>query len=424
MYWKSALGILLLALTIRVAAGCWWQDRLPQGARFGFPDSETYWELARAVADGRPLEMNPERRVFRTPGYPAVLAAVFWLGGPNPPVLAARILGAILGVAAVGGVMILAGLAFDRATAVLAGVVAAVYPGAVAMSVFVLSEAPFCPLMLAQLICWTRAWQADDSRRAGVWALAGGGAAGLATLTRPSWLLFTPFAIVVGLLVGGARRRVAWMGLCGLASLSAVMTPWWVRNWRVTGEFVPTTLQVGESLYDGLNPRATGASDMRFVDDFRADLRREDAARSGESPPTACFEARLDRRMRDAAIVWALRRPADALRLAGVKFRRIWNVWPNEPSLQKPWFQFVLAAAYVPVVVLALAGIWHSRGCGWPCLLWALPAVYFTGLHMVFVGSIRYRQPAMLALIVPAAGLAMHGWRTIRARVGQPASPV
>jgi hypothetical protein len=37
-------------------------------------------------------------------------------------------------------------------------------------------------------------------------------------------------------------------------------------------------------------------------------------------------------------------------------------------------------------------------------LAW-LPAVYLSLVHVVFVGSIRYREPAMLAMTVLAAGV-------------------
>ena len=412
VYGKSLLGILLLALAVRGAAGWWWDQRLPDDVAFAFPDSEAYWELARAVAEGRPFEINPDRRVFRTPGYPALLATVFWWGGDSPPVLAARVLGAVLGVLAVAGVMALAGLLFDRRTALLAGTVAAVYPEAVAMSTFVLSEAPFCPLMMLNLCGWALAWRAVTGSRQAAWSLAAGVAAGGATLMRPSWLLFVPFAVGCSLLGRTDRRRLGWIGLWSMLGLTAAMMPWWVRNWQITGGFVPTTLQVGESLYDGLNPQATGQSDMRFVDEFRAQLRAEDAADPPPENQSVCFEARLDRRMRDAAIAWAVRHPGRVVRLAAVKFLRIWNICPNEATLRSWAFCTVLTIAYVPVLVLGLAGIWQTAHRGWPYVLCLLPAVYFTALHVVFVGSIRYRQPALLVLIVPAAGWAIQWWRS------------
>ena len=37
--------------------------------------------------------------------------------------------------------------------------IAAVYPEAIANGVFVLSEAPFTPLMMLHLVCWVIAWR-------------------------------------------------------------------------------------------------------------------------------------------------------------------------------------------------------------------------------------------------------------------------
>lgn len=341
-----------------------------------------------------------------------MLAGLFWIAGGEPPVMSARLMNAVLGVLAVAGVMGLCGLLFDQRAAWIAGLATSLYPGAIAMSTFVLAEAPFCPLMILQLALWAVAWRSNLSNPAVTYAGLSGIAAGLATLMRPSWLLFTPLAIAIGFVVGPSRRRHVVVGAAMLIGLTLTMSPWWYRNWQVTGSFVPTTLQTGESLYDGLNPQATGASDMRFVDDFRARLRAADAAAGDIDEQQPCFEQRLDRMMRDTAIAWAIDNPGQVLRLAAVKFIRIWNVWPNEPSLRGWRMRACVALGFTPLLVLGIWGAWKYGRRGWPYVLCFLPAIYFTCLHMIFVGSIRYRQPAMLPLTVLAAGvLADQFWR-------------
>src|SRR4051812_44855823 len=101
-------AILLAALAVRLAAAAWWQQRLPAGVKFEFGDSEGYWELARTIAHGERYAYGPARlRIFRTPGYPAVLAPLFNLHG-EPNVLWGRFLSAVLSAAAVGCVAALA----------------------------------------------------------------------------------------------------------------------------------------------------------------------------------------------------------------------------------------------------------------------------------------------------------------------------
>ena len=102
-----------------------------------------------------------------------------------------------------------------------------------------------------------------------------------------------------------------------LAGLVLAMAPWWVRNARVTGHFVPTTLQVGASLYDGLSPTATGASRMDFVAPMTEAERRHPAAAGGRLSDG--FEYRLDRRMGSEALTWAWAHPGRVAELAAIK---------------------------------------------------------------------------------------------------------
>ena len=405
-------AVLLLALFVRVGAAFVWQSRLPDDAAFAFPDSESYWQLAASIAHGKEYEFAGAR-AFRPPGYPLAIAPLFLIWD-QPPVMVARMMGVVLGTVVVGGVGCLTWKLFDERAGLIAASLCALYPGAIAMSILVLSEALFCPLMLLHLMCWLAASRAESAKRRLLWAAVAGISSAVATLTRPSWLLFTPMALVVAISLFPQRRQQMQIGIAMLAATVLTMSPWWIRNWIVLDAFVPTTTQVGASLYDGMHPHATGASDMRFVSEVTQDFRNSNPWT--EQATSVEFEVALNRHFTLAAAKFARENPSAVARLAVVKFFRMWNIWPNEASLRSWPVRLVVAIGYVPILIASLLGAWRFARRGWLYAMCLVPAGYFTLLHVVFVGSIRYRQPPMLLLIVLAAG-----W--ISATLLQPRSP-
>ena len=187
-----------------------------------------------------------------------------------------------------------------------------------------------------------------------------------------------------------------------LAGLCLGMGPWWIRNGQVTGHFVPTTLAVGASLYDGLNPEADGSSNFLLVD-RQAAIER---GHFGAAVPVGKenLEFWLDVRLGQLALGWTLEHPGEAARLAAIKFARTWNLWPNEAMFRSTPMKVAVAASYAPLLLLGMAGAWRFSRRGFEYWLAWLPAVYFALLHIVFVGSIRYREPAMMVLAALAAG--------------------
>lgn len=409
---KVLIVVLVGGFLLRLGAALGWEHHF--GERFTFGDSDGYWTLARAVAHGEPYQYgSADLRVFRAPGYPIFLAPVFLMGGDQVPILWARLLSALFGTATMAGVWWFGRRLFNDRVGLFAAAITAIYPGAIALSIVVLSEAPFCPLMIAQLALWTCAVQAKSRTSIGMWAISAGLVAGAATLVRPSWLLFTPLVVAVSVVWGKQRVREVWVGCLLLLGMTLAMLPWWVRNYCVTGRFIPTTLQVGASLYDGLSPMATGASDMRFVTDFEeAERRKPSDQASGD-----CFEYRLDRRLKNASLDWACQNPSRVVLLAVTKCLRIWNIWPNEPSFSAWPARIVVVFTFVPILVLGIIGTLRTFRFGWPYRMCWLPAVYLTLIHMVFVSSVRYREPAMLGIIVLAASV-LAGWRGTSTKEG------
>lgn len=397
--WATILGV---ALAARVAASLVVQRYADMKGRLCvFADTDIYWLLAGQIKAGSTyvaMQWDRPHYALRTPGYPLFLAACRWAFGDAT--LPARLAQAALGA---GSVWVLAKLveavglrgAGRWSPAMAAAAWAAVDPLAAGTSALLLSEAVFLPLMLASLWSLAAAW-GSGSRRA---AVAAGALMGLGVLVKPSWALFAPAACAAWVATAGrGRRGLALRGtlLVGLA-MAATMAPWWVRNARVCGRFVPTALWLGASLHDGLRPGADGSSDMRFLAD--ADVRGLD-------------EAAQDAELRRRALAFARSNPGQALRLAALKAGRYWSPWPNADALRSRAAAWGASAVTLPFYLGLIVGAWTCRRQPMTLTLLLGPLLYFAALHMAFASSIRYR----ITPGVPALGLAAVGWLRLASR--------
>lgn len=388
------LAILLVALLGRLAAAGLVERMLrphPGQICLIAGDAEGYWNLARHIVRGEPYSVyDPPRRVLRMPGFPLLLAGGMLVVGDRPALL--RGLLAIVGTVACGLVYLLGLLLFDRQTGLIAAGLAAVSPLLTGFSVLLLSETFFATMMLVSLVglAWlSRRRESAEASQATVWpAVAVGALAGLATLVRPTWLLVVPG--VACLWLWQSPRRKTLVEAAGLgAGLMLAMLPWTIRNAWVTGHFVPTTLWVGPSLYDGLNPTADGSSDMQFIEQDR--------------PYQQMSEYDVDHHYRRLAWNFVKTNPWRTVELATLKAWRYWNPVPNSPQFQQPWLWLAVAGFYLPVLGLAVRGAWVARHRFWNWFLPLAPILYFAAVHMLFVGSLRYRLPAEYPLLVLSA---------------------
>ncbi len=404
--------ILTLALTIRVGAAIGlqrWLDGRPGQTFLIEGDANGYWHLAEDIAEGREFAIyEPPRYVLRMPGFPALLAVPIRLF--DDAYFPARVMLACVGTLACGLVYLLGRMLFNDRIGLTACALSAVSPTLVGFSPVVLSETTFGMCLLASLIgmAWmvfpsTTLPESSEQHPSGSVAVVGfiglvvGAVIGLTCYMRPSWLLSAPLFGGAYVLFSPEKGRGLIGAICVVMGAVAVLIPWGMRNERVTGHFVLTTLWMGPSLYDGLSPQATGDSDMEFYD-------QDNLQAKGMS------EYEVNQHYSQLAWAWARANPGRAIELAMIKLWRYFKPWPNAKQFGGLMPALIIAAFTIPMYVFALRGWWITRASFWSWGLTLGPLLYFAGLHMLFVSSLRYRLPAEYPLLV----LTAVGWHAHR----------
>jgi 4-amino-4-deoxy-L-arabinose transferase-like glycosyltransferase len=416
MHRSPLFWIILAALAIRCGSAFWLQHDLDVVKKRPFlieGDAQGYWDLGLRIADRQPYEIY-RRYVLRMPGYPAFVAGAInlsrMLGIADRDHLVARLLMAAVGTLTCGLVAVLGKMLFDAPTGTLAAAITAIAPPLVGFSVILLSETLFAATLVVSLLCIAKlvscAAREQPLLQQCKWAALTGVTIGLAVYVRPSWLLAAP--CIAGFFAAWLIwQRSIWKGVAVAGIIVACaygsLLPWAYRNDVVTGHWIWTTLWVGPSLYDGLNPQANGESNMEFFEHDRL--------------MNQMSEHEVDRYYREKSWQFVRDNPGQTLALTFDKLRRFWMPWPNAKQFSNLTVKFAIAAYFLPVLAGAIIGwIWGPRN-PWAWILTLGPILYFSCVHAIFLGSLRYRLPAEYPLCIAAAVGFRHIWIRLTGRI-------
>jgi 4-amino-4-deoxy-L-arabinose transferase-like glycosyltransferase len=381
------VAIFTAALLLRVGwiLACWSKT----GPTFEFPDEELHWQLASNLVNQATLVSDDGRYAARMPLYPLFLASFAWLNETG--ILMARLAQAVLGAATAWIAYSLTRKAFDRRAAAVAGALICFDPYAVFLANLLLTEVLFGCLALGLLACtWPLITHATRPARAATLGVAVLGAA--AVMTRPSAAGWIVLLWIVLWLFDAQRWRAAGRLTLYLAVLAVCLLAWGLRNRAAIGASAWLSTNGGVTLYDALGPQADGSSNQEFLNNL---------------PELAGLdEVGRDHKLRELALEQIRKDPTRALSLTWTKFLRTWSLRPNVSDYRGGAAGAVSAIFTAGVLLLALAGVVRAfirrnrpavefrNRRRLHVLLW-LPVIYFTLLHCVFIGSLRYRVPLM-----------------------------
>lgn len=386
--------ILMVAAALRLA----WVAQLPadDSSLSRLPDQREYLELGANLGDGRGLFFVDPRfadtvYAYRTPGYPLLVA----LCGAEVRLI--RVVQALIDTSSVLAVFLLARRWLSRGLALFCAVLIAVNPFLIYFCGLILTESLFASMLAWGMVLLVMRRRAD-LRMPPRWGLAWGFGAVLLAAS----VLVRPSAIALPLLLGVTaafvnrdyRLPYDWRWSPPVATLCLAVTvlallPWAWRNSRVVGAWLWSTTNTGITLYDGLNPDATGASDQRFVRSM-PQLRSMNETQRSEY-------------LGDLAWRFVRRQPLRAVELAGMKIARLWSPIPLSSDYGTDRRLVAIALAYmVPLYALIVLGLWLAPASRSIKMYLLAPAIYFTIAHAITIGSLRYRVPSDLPMAVIA----------------------
>jgi len=374
--------------------------------------------IAQNLLEGRGYRMYPDtsETLIRTPGFVVILAGIFAIAGKS--LTAVKAFNLLLSLAT-GWLLykIASRLTGSRLTALIASVIFLLYPGTVIAesrggieAVFTFSIALFMLLFYRSL----------DTLRYRDFALAGA-ALGFGLLIKSTIAPALPVLFLYSVI--RQRFRTSFWRLACLFATSAliaflVLSPWVIRNYKLTGKFIPTMTQGGLAVFQGLyvvEHRSAGKQHHELLSAATKEQARiADAmglrVQHGFYPQfySATDEVRYYRALSEKAMAEYRKSPALLLR---VGFYNLWAFWFQGKTNKATALNMALTFPFLFLVTIGMYAAIRRKLCVGPLML---VVGAFVAAHLPIIAVARFYIPLVPLLAVPAAlpiALALLRWR-------------
>lgn len=388
-------------------------------------DAAVYDRWAKALVWGGDAGVTG---LMQAPLFPWFVSMVYRVAGPS--LTAVRLVQAVMGTFTCGFITVATRRLFrSSAAGIFAGLMMALYLPAVFYEGVLVPATLILFLNSLFLLLMVPESRYPVPAR----ALAAGFVLGLSTLAKPVALLILPFA-VIHLAMRIARhgsdpygevvepRRSTFPALfrsTGLlaAGLVIALAPLTIRNYRITGEFIPLTTGGGINFYIGNNPRSNGYYSVPF---YRGTpLGGDPEVQRERMHQLASAESKRELSPSEVSDFWFARGlehirrdPGQWAALSWRKFLFFWNKY-ERASVESLYFHRRFPGILpLPLLTfgfiapLGLLGIFLTRG-RWR-RLWLLYGglLAYLASAIVFYVLARYRLPAV-AFLIPLAGASL-----------------
>jgi len=358
-------SILLIALVVRLI---FFFALPPQH----FPDAIAYRTIGHEIFSGQLITNH-----IYMPLYPIF---TFITGGGKIQILVEI----ILSVMSIWIIFLLAMRLFrDRLVSLFAASISAFYPHFIFFSLSGLTETFYIFLCLLSFLLFYR--------KQIVWGII---ISIIAILIRPSFDLLNPLLVVcfVSFVHKLDLRAVVKFVCIYFVIYLVLMSSWWVHQYYKYDTFVRLTLGDGVVLYAGNNPLNKSGGGINGVDvdesilgDFNDPILRNKAQKA-------------------AAFEFATSNPTRFIELAGLKFIRFWRLWPYTDQYQQWYIIGASILSYGVVLILSIGFLFRGGRTYFVKLMPIyITVIYLTLVHMITIGSIRYRLPLEPFLIIFAS---------------------